>query len=823
MTRVTPLTTGLTSAEVKTLLAKHGQNQINSKKELPLLKLFFKQFTSPLVYILLGAGVITFFLREFTDCLVIFSAVLVNSLLGFYQEKRAQNTLKALRALITQRVDVIRDGIVQKVDSSEIVPGDLVVLSLGDRIPADGVLVNSVDFSVNEAILTGEAMPVHKKTKAEVFGGTIVASGKATVLITKTGAKTAIGKIGDKIETLEEEHTPLQQQLAKVARILAFVVAGLSFIIFVLGKLLDYPTFEIFITSVAVAVAAVPEGLVVTLTVILTLGMQNILRRKALVRKLVSAETLGSVSTICIDKTGTLTEGKLQVVGADFTDKEKGFLATALCNEIKDPIGVATWEWARDQTRGKSLDMEKILEENPRLNELPFSPERRMMATLHPDYLFVTGAPEKVLEKCRLAKQEKERIEEKLEQYALRGLRLVGFAYKHEPSKKYEIKDKDLKKLTWLGVLFYEDPVRGGVKEALRECRKAGIKVKVITGDFLPTALSVLGQLGLDGQEHSLLGEELEKMSLEELKKMIDGIVLFARTTPEQKLKIVQALKEKGEVVAMTGDGVNDALALKMADIGIVVGEASDVAKEAADMVLLDSNFSTIIYAVEEGRTIFENIKKVVLFLLSDAFTEIFLIAGSLILGLPLAVSAVQILWINLIEDTFPGMALAFEGGERDLMTIPPRSRGEEILDSGLKVLIFIIGIFLNIVLLGLYYSLSKTNLDPGHIQTMMFAALGIDSLFVAFSCRSLRKTIFQYSPFKNKVLTGAILMATGLLFMAVYLPPLQTVLETRPLTLTEWGIVLGLGVFSLLAIEGGKWLFFNKFNLAQTKPGIIS
>jgi len=569
---------------------------------------------------------------------------------------------------------------------------------------------------------------------------------------------------------------------------------------------------EIFVTSVAVAVAAIPEGLVVTLTVILALGMQNILRRKAIVRRLLSAETLGSVSTICADKTGTLTEGKMQVVKADFVNKEMGFLVPALCSEIRDPIGVATWDWVHKKARKEKINIGQILRENPRLDEMPFSPQKRMMATLYPQYLLVAGAPEIVLDKCRISKSLAKDWEKKFEAYAREGLRLVGFAYKENRGEKNRIKTQDLKNLNWLGVLIYEDPIREGVKEALAECQKAGIKVKVITGDFLPTALSVLQRLGFDGTDHALLGEELEKMRAEELKEIIDKIIVFARTTPEQKLKIVQALKEKGEVVAMTGDGVNDALALKMADIGIVVGEATDVAKQTADMVLLDSNFATIVHAVEEGRTIFENIKKVVLFLLSDSFTEIILIGGSIALGLPLPVTAAQILWVNLVEDSLPGIALAFEKEEKEIMSEPPRTKETPILDLELKTLIFAIGILTDLVLLGLFYWLSKGVFHLHYIQTVMFVALGIDSLFIAFSCRSLKKTVFHKNPFENRVLLFSLLVSLLFLVGAVYLPPLQVLLKTHALGTAEWIFLLVLGIFNLMAIETTKLVFIKGF-----------
>jgi len=401
----------------------------------------------------------------------------------------------------------------------------------------------------------------------------------------------------------------------------------------------------------------------------------------------------------------------------------------------------------------------------------------------------------------------------RLDEYGGRGYRLVGFGYKKlQGDEAAKIQSKNLKDFEWLGILIYEDPVRKGVKLTLKECQKAGIKVRVITGDYVSTAIAVLRQLDLklNRKTQVIEGTELEKISEKELAKKVSNVILFARTTPEQKLKIVKALKDNGEVVAMTGDGVNDALALKQADIGIVVGEASDVAKETADMVLLDSNFSTIVHAVEEGRTIFENIKKVVVYLLSDSFTEVILIGGSLLLKLPLPVTAAQILWVNLVEDTLPDIALAFESKEKEVMLELPRDRTAPLLDVEMKTLIFIIGIFTDLLLFGLYFLFLRGFFHLRYIQTVMFVALGIDSLFYVFACRSLRKTFFHEHPFKNKTLNIAVLISFFLLLIAVYFPPLDCLLHTHPLGIREWFLLLSLGIFELTAIELTKWFFIS-------------
>lgn len=840
---------GLISSQVEKLLKKYGPNELRAKKQLSALKIFLSQFTSPLIYILAFAGIITLFLGDFTDTFVIFAAVFLNTILGFYQEFRAQKSLQALKSLLAPRAKVIRDGKQQEIDARQVVPGDLVVLTIGDKVPADGVLIEATDLMVNEAILTGESEPVKKepyklkdfrvndlkeaedwnlkiKDSQQVFAGTIIAGGIGKMWVTKTGMATKMGKIGQMTEEIEEEKTPLQIQLSKLAKTLAFILGGIAAGLSVLGSLRGISFLTMFTTSVAVAVAAIPEGLPVSLTVILALGVQRILNRKALVRRLLAAETLGSVTTICADKTGTLTKGKLTVVGAVINDllpeaKELLIKGAILCNDMRDPLERAMKEWAlreNNSSSGRPIKEEELKNCYPRVDEIPFSPQRKLIATLHENklkkgeaFLLVSGAPEVLLKNSHFQNlHSKSNWFRKFEEYGKRGYRLVGFAYKKFRKKKLKIEDQELRSLRWIGMLVYEDPIREGVKEALRKCQEAGIKIKVITGDYLPTALAVLEKLGLDGREHALTGEELEKISSKELNKVIDEIILFARTNPQQKLKIVKALKNKGEVVAMMGDGVNDALALKQADIGIVVNEASDVAKETADMVLLDSNFATIVHAIEEGRNIFENIKKVTLFLLCDSFTEIILIGGSILLGLPLPVTAAQILWINLIEDSLPAIALAFEPSQAELMKIGPRSKKAPILDLELKILIFGIGIILNLFLLGMFFWLTKGSFHFHYLQTVMFLALGIDTIFIAFSCRNLRKTIFDYQPFANKTLNLAVFLSLVMMILPIYVPFLRVIFKTNPLNLDEWLFLLGLGILTFLMIEGTKWIYLK-------------
>ncbi len=831
--------TGFTRNEAKSLLVKHGLNEIERKKELSSLKILLGQFKSPLIYILFVAGLITLFLGKTTDSTVIFLAVIVNTLLGFFQEVKAEKSLIALRKLIVSRTYVIRDGLEIQIEASQIVPGDLVVLKTGEKIPADGVVVEDVDLHVNEAMLTGESMPVQKqkvlrlkletkeiKEKNRVYMGAVIISGRGTMLVVETGMKTKMGQIaGGLSETIKEE-TPLKKKIAGFSKKLTLVFSAICILIFIEGIVRDRNPIEMFELAVATAVAAIPEGLVISMTVILSLGMQRLLKRKALVRKLLAAETLGGVSVICVDKTGTLTKGEMKVVKSDFTNDELGLKTAVLCNNLTYPLELAMWDWAKAQLKGSKAA--QMVEENERVDEIPFSSKNKYFATLYKNELFVSGAPEKILAISDLTKEQKKEWLVKLDSYTSSGLRVVSFAFKKSESKKRlrsllnRLKKIDSRsidslrdlKLDWLGLLAFEDPVRIEAKETLNACKKAGIKIKVITGDYKETAIAVLKKLGLisKGKKIEVIeGYELSKMSSEELTKRVDNTILFARTNPEDKTRIVEALLKNDEVVAMMGDGVNDALALKRADIGIVVGGASEVAKETADMVLMDSNFKTIIAAVNEGRAIFENIRKVVLYLLSDSFTEMILISAALFLGTPLPILAVQILWINLIEDGLPGLALAYEPEEKGLMNEPPRKKTEPILNKEVKVLIFVIAFFTDLLLLGLFLFFLRRGLDLVMIRTIIFAGLAIDSLMYVFSCRSLRRNLWHGNPFSNKFLNYSVLIGFLMLFLGVYLPILNKLLGTVPLALSHWALVILFGFVNILAIEVVKWIFIVK------------
>jgi Ca2+-transporting ATPase len=757
---------GLSQKEAARKLQQHGLNELAVKKAVTAAEILFDQFKSPLIYILLIAMVITGgVLRDIKDTIVIGLAVGVNTLLGFIQERKANRSLEALSLFLQPKAKVKRDGRWQEIDAKLIVPGDVIRLELGVKVSADGKITQDGSLSLNEAILTGESMSVAKKVDDDVFMGTTVAAGIGEMIAAKTGQATRFGAIATNLKQTKEGATPLQKQISGLAKVMAWVVLIISVLVVVIGRSRGISVAEIFPTGVALAVSAIPEGLAVSLTAILALGMQRILKRKALVRKLIAAETLGSVTVICADKTGTLTEGKMRVVKA-LTDDEPMLAKTAvLCNDMRDPLEIAMMDWAKEKYTGSEK----------RLDAIPFDHKRKYIATLYPGLLLVSGAPEIVLEKCRRPNFKLETLSAE----AKKSHRLVGFAYKKFGGKA--VSHADIKDLTWLGVLVYEDPIREGVKDVLSKARKAGIKVKLITGDYKETAVAVAGQLGIDPKD------------------------VYSRVTPEEKLDIVRKLQEKGEVVAMTGDGVNDAPALKKADIGIVVSEASDVAKETADMVLLDNNFGTIVAAIEEGRMIQDNLKKVILYLLSDSFGEVIIVVLSIIAATPLAITAGMILWINLISDGLPNLALTIEPKEDNLLLRRPQ-KNTSLLSGEMKLMVGLISTvsaFMAFAAFWYYWHHPAYGLIEA--RSVAFSILGLNSLFYVWSVRSLSRPVWHDHFFKNPWLITAVIIGLGLQLIALYTPFGRDLLGTVALDVNEWLIVVVASLSMLVIVESFK------------------
>jgi len=836
---------GLGEKEIKAQRDKFGRNLLPEEKPFSKLKIFLEQFKSPLIYILVIAGIVVLFFKEFTDAIVIFGAVFLNTIIGFFQENKAGDALRKLKKIVKIKAQVTREGNTKIIDSRELVPGDIFNLSPGDKVPADGRIIESYSLKINEMALTGEWLSAEKKLDVfpektpladrdnMVYMGTVVENGKAKVVVVSTGLETEIGKVAQMVREAKEEKTPLQKKLARFSKIVGGVIVAICIVIFIEGVITGNTILEMFEVAVAVAVAAIPEGLPVAMTVILALGMQRILKKKGLVRKLASAETLGSTSIIATDKTATLTEGKMKVTEILAGTKAGRHLAlkiATLCNEafIENPEEPMEKWVIQGRPTDKALLLagvqaginKKELERKMlKTAELPFSSVNKYLArafalSKKEDILYVSGAPERLLEMSKyLRKGNKEialtskmegKIKSQLEDLTGRGLRVIAVGY-----KKIKSLNDLFDNLIFVSLIALKDPVRKEVKKTIKICRQAGMRPIIVTGDHRLTAKAVAQELGFKVKEENIMeGKELDQLSDKEFEKRVKDIQIYARVEPKHKMRIIQAWQEKGEVIAMTGDGINDAPALKKADIGIAIGSGTEVAKEVSDLVLLTDNFNIIVAAVEEGRAIIDNVRKVITYLLSDSFTETILIGVGLFFGC-LPITAVQILWVNLIEDGLPDIALAFEPKEKDLMKQKPQGHDIPLLNREMKMLIFVIGLITDFLLLGLFFWLLKySNYEIPHIRTIIFAGLAIDSLFYVFSCKSLRRNIWHINPFSNKFLVFAWVFGALTLIGAIYLSPLQTLLKTIPLNLFDWGLLLGLGLFNLILIEATKYYF---------------
>ena len=847
---------GLSNEEVIERRKKFGLNRLPEEKHLSKTEIFFEQFKSPLIYILVIAGIGTAVFKLYTDSIVIMAAIIFNTVVGYFQENKASKALRELKKIVKIETKVIREGRERRLDAENLVPGDIIVLSSGDKVPADGRLIENYGLKINESPLTGEWLSAKKTTDIlpqktsiadrdnMVYMGCVIEGGKGKAVITETGKDTEIGRVADLIKETKEEKTPLQKRIAVLSKKIGLIVTIFAFYIFLAGLLKGQGALEMFEVAVAVAVAAIPEGLPIAVTVILALGMMRILKRKGLVRKLVAAETLGSTSIIATDKTLTLTEGRMEVAEIISSDKKTEALtlkAAVLCSEafIENPEALyPVWKIQGEPTdkafiaAGAKLGFEKprIEKECLEIDEIPFNTENKFIASLRQEnkkenILYVSGAPEKIisLSSYSLVKSRnrilndrlKQRLNKQLEKLTEKGLRVVATAQRKLKSKDEKGKslEEEVKDLCFLGFIALKDPVRKEAKEAIRICKKAGMMPMIVTGDHKLTAKAVAIEIGFRIKEKNIIeGQELDELSDEEFERRIKDIQVYARVEPKHKLRIIQAWQRKGEVVAMTGDGINDAPALKKADIGIALGSGTDVAKEVSDLILLSDNFNVIVSTIEEGRAIMDNIRKVITYLLSGSFTETILIGVSIVLGLPLPVIAVQILWVNLIEDSLPSMALTFEPKEKDLMKQKPQEKGSPLLTKEMKALIFIIGIITDILLLVLFFLLLRySNYSHTHIQSIIFAALAIDSLFYIFSCKSLRRNIWHINLFSNKLLILSWIVGLTALIAALYVPALQTLLKTVPLNWSDWKLILGIGISNLILIEATKWYFITK------------
>lgn len=795
--------TWLSTQEATKQRTIYGLNALPEKKPPTDRQILLAQLQSPLVYILLAAGSITFFLGEYEDTIIIMFSVFLNTVLWRYQESRAGKALIALKNMLQPMSSVIRDGYIAQVPSQEIVPDDLLVVKAGSKIPADGKIIESMKLTVSEAMLTGESLPLEKKNIDQVYMWTIVLSGSAFIRVEKIGAHTELWKIAASLQGAPTI-TPLQKQLHYFSKQLTRLVVGIVIVVVIIWLLYDQHRLDIFTTAVALAVGAIPEWLLVALTVVLTIGMQRILQKDGLVKNLVSAETLWGVTVICSDKTGTLTYGTMEV--SEIIGDE-----TLVCTQIargtvdENAVALALTKWVEKTKKGNLA--------GDRLDVLPFSSEHKYTACLREEltgdrYVYVTGAPEYLLQWSALHEEEQTYIRQQIATYTTSWYRLIACAQKQTTSDLLSHEDIISWWLEWKWLICLHDPIREDVKEALEQTHQAGIKLIVITGDYPWTARAVMHQLGVEVDEDMMCtGDMLAQMSDEQLGTWLEQdsrVKLFARTKPEQKMRIVQALKDDGEIVAMMGDGVNDAPALKLADIGIVVGEATEVAKESADLILLNSSFSTIISAVEEGRAMFDNIRKVVLYLLCDAFEEILVIILCILVALPLPVTASQILWINLVSDGFPNLALTVDPKRAWLMRMRPRSPKEHIVNAWMKRLIILVSLVWAACCFLIYSRVLHLTDDLVLARSVAFVTLGINSLVYVFSVKTLDKPCWKDNVFNNPRLLLAVCWWIVLQAIPFLIPTVGAFLDIVWIGNWIWASI-GASVFMFLIIEAYK------------------
>jgi P-type Ca2+ transporter type 2C len=809
-TKTRPVDSGLTNTDVLRLRQQHGENRLPAEKGTTPWTILLNQVKSPLVYIILVAAGVSLAVQEYNDFAIIMAVVIIDVVLGFIQEYQAQRTYTALKGLLKPTTTVIRDGERQEVEVWELVPGDLVLLNSGEHVPADGEVIESNKLAVDEAILTGESEPVNK-SEADghnlIYMGTTTLTGRGTMLVSNTGPSSELGQIATSLQEHVEEDTPLQMRLKSFSKSLTYTVSGFTLAILITGLLMGREFLEMLRVSIVLAIAAVPEGLLIAVTVILVLGMRKILKRQGLVKKLLAVETLGSVTVICTDKTGTLTEGRMRVARVELTDRDRALQTMALCNDLEGPVDIALWEYAN-----ANLDTpaQSLVDSSERLAEELFTSESKFMITAVSSpgqnsdrFNYLKGAPEIVLDMCRVNEHESNLIQGMVDDWAGDGLRLIGLAYR--PMGELD----DYSGYTWVGLVGMQDPIREGVHESVEVAHKAGIQVKMITGDYRRTAEKIARTIGImQPGDCTLEGEDLSALSDQELQEQVKNVAVFSRIRPKDKLRIVRALQSNGEITAMVGDGVNDAPALQRANIGVVVGTASDVAKETADLILLDSNFRTIVAAIEEGRVIFENIRKVVAYTLSNSFAEVLTIFTAMMFRWPAPLAVAQILWIHLICDGPSDIVLGFEPEEVGIMDEKPKSVKEPVLASLGLTLIGVISIVSAVAALILFGHFYLRHGDPVEGRSLVFASFAVNSMIYIFAYRSMRLPIFRASPLtRNKPLVVAVIAGLLMVVIAFAIPSLRTLLGIVPLSLQQWGWIAAIAIGLLFAVEIGKWI----------------
>lgn len=879
--------TGLTQAEAEARLAEYGPNRLVTAGRRSLWSILLAQFKETMVLILMAAGLVSWLIGDIKDTVVILAIVVLNAALGFFQEYRAEQAMEALQKMAVPHVTVLRDGEEIELEATELVPGDIIVLEAGSAVPADARLIETANMQVEEAALTGESVPVDKRADAlheedtplgdrtnMIFMGTALTYGRGKAAVATTGMQTQLGEIATMLEAVEEEATPLQRRMDQLGKRLALIAGVLVLLVFALGVWRGGEITEMLLTAITLAVAAVPEGLPAVVTIALALGARRMVAQNALIRRLPAVETLGSVTTICSDKTGTLTENRMTVTVLDVAGRtvelstprtttfpdtppdsltptlELLLVGADLCNDAKlrrehgetnryytvgDPTeGALVMAAAQYGLREYELD-----EELPRIAEVPFSSERKRMTTVHrvpedhvrlsvvdaPYVAFAKGAVDSLLEICSqvwndgvaepLTDEWIERITGANDEMAAKGQRVLGIAFRPLEEVPEEATAETLERdHIFIGMTGMIDPPRPEAGDAVRTARTAGIRPMMITGDHQLTAQSIARELGIySNGEDVLTGRDLAQIPLEELEGAVDRVSVFARVSPEHKLKIVTALQNKGHIAAMTGDGVNDAPALKKADIGVAMGiTGTDVAKEAADMILLDDNFATIVAAVREGRTIYDNIRKFIKYLLTSNSGEIWTMLLGPLAGLPVPLLPLQILWINLVTDGLPALALGIEPAEPDVMDRQPHPPNESVFARGLWQHILWVGLFMGLITFGVQQITVGNGIE--HWQTMVFNTLAIAQMAHVLAIRSEKLSLFQQGLFSNPYMVGAVLSTLVLQFVVIYVPFFQTIFETQALSLYEFAltILVASSVFVIVELEK----FFKRRGLVR-------
>lgn len=851
---------GLTSEEVKKRVEQYGQNRLVGGKEKSILQMMFEQLKDFLVVILMIAAVISIILGEALEGIIILAIVVLNTILGVYQENKASNALKALKEMASPHAKVLRDGQVVEVASPDVVPGDIAILEAGDYIPADLRLIEAVNLKIDEAALTGESVPVEKDANVvlpldaslgdrinSAYMGTVITYGRGKGVITDIGMQTQMGNIADMLNETKDESTPLQKKLDSLGKLLGIVCLAICGIIFLLGLWHGMELFDIFMTSVSLAVAAIPEGLTVVVTVVLAMGMQKMVKCNAIIKRLSAVETLGSTTVICSDKTGTLTQNKMTIqrlydTEKDYTVSGSGYSpvgdvkdlennsagdsvkklieGSLLCNDstydplketiIGDPTEGAMVVLAYKCKMIKS-DWEKKF---PRLQEIPFDSDRKLMSTFHninnEIVMYTKGAPDELLRRCTeveiagkrqaLTDQKRDEILAKNTEFAESALRVIGVAYRIVDKVDTSLESEN--NLVFVGLLGMIDPPREEAKEAIDICKAAGIQVKMITGDHKTTASAIGQQLGIV-TEGTVEGREITEMTQEQLCECVMHTSVFARVSPEHKVRLVDAVRANGNIAAMTGDGVNDAPSLKHADIGVAMGiTGTDVSKEAADMILTDDNFASIVRAVAEGRTIYSNIRKVVGFLLSCNIGEILVIFIAMLANFPVPLVAIQLLSINLITDAFPAFALGMEKEEPGVMKKHPRDPAEPIVDKNMGIAVVIQSIALALGTLGSFIYGYYVHDSLEIARTACFFTLVLGELLRAYSARSESRSVFRMHVLENSYLNKCVLFSVLFMIASIYVPVLNPVFSTVPLNFDEMVMAL---VFAFLPMFGGE------------------